>query len=316
VSRARSGSADGAIESHHALTRLKWLTTIVPAIAVFLYETVRHELLEPLLPTAVGNLIAGLLALVLAYGFSELVFGIVEGLQADAMAHSRERAVLNATVQERERMSRELHDGLAQVVAYLLVRIDTVAGLVEANRPEEALGELERLRAAADDLYADVRDSISSLRTRITERGLLGPLEDYLGEFEERHGIRVELQADARLEKLAPPDAYQIFRIVQEALANARKHAQAHRVWVSATVPTPTKLLLTIVDDGRGFNPATAGGPESQRFGLTAMRERAVSLGGKLSIESTTGGGTRVIVTIPLATRLEDADATLATAPR
>ncbi len=316
MSRATSGSTDGEIKSHGALTRLKWLTTIVPALAVFLYETVRHELLEPFLPTADGNLIAGLLALVLAYGFSELVFGIVERLQESAVARGRELATLHATMQERERMSRELHDGLAQVVAYLLVRIDIVAGLVESDRRTEALGELERLRAAADDLYVDVRESISSLRARITERGLRGTLEGYLAEFEERHAIRVELQADARLDKLTPAAAYQVFRIVQEALANVRKHAQAHQVWISTTTSAPDRLVLTITDDGQGFDPATTGGAEQERFGLTAMRERAASLGGALSVESTVGGGTRVTLSAPIITRLEDADAALALASR
>ena len=316
MSREVNGSSDRVIESDRALTRLKWLTTIVPGSAVFLYETVRHDLLEQLLPTTGGNLIAGLLALALAYGFSELVFGIVERLQADAVARSRELAALTATMEERERMSRELHDGLAQVVAYLLVRIDTVAGLVETDRRREALSELERLRVAADDLYADVRESISSLRTRITERGLSGTLEDYLAEFEERHGIRVELQTDARLDTLTPTAAFQVFRIVQEALANVRKHARAHLVWISAMTPTTEALVLTIADDGRGFDPVTAEGPEHQRFGLTAMAERAASFGGMLDVESTAGGGTRVIVTIPLARRMEDADAALAPASR
>ena len=103
---------------------LKWLTTIVPAIAVFGYETVRHSLLESLLPEAWGNLIAGLVTLVLAYIFSELVFRIVERLQAETLEQSREMAELGAILSERERLSRELHDGLAQLVAYLLVRID------------------------------------------------------------------------------------------------------------------------------------------------------------------------------------------------
>jgi signal transduction histidine kinase len=293
---------------------LKWLTTIVPAFTVYFYETVRHALFEQLMTTAVGNLFAGLIVLALAFAFSETIFGFVERLQREEVAHSRKLATLNATIEERERMSRELHDGLAQVIAYLLVRIDTVASLVEAERKQEALGELDRLRTVAADLYSDVRESISTLRTRITEGGLRRTLLDYLTAFEERNEIQVDLQADPLLDRLTPPVAYQVFRIVQEALANVRKHARAQQAVISVTTSSPELLVLTITDDGQGFDPAAAGGPELERFGLIAMRERAASFAGSLNIASTAPGGTRVSVTIPLRPRVEVNGAALAPA--
>ena len=258
--------------SARRLTQLKWLTTLVPAVAVFIYETVRHDLLEHRFPTAYGNLVVGLMTLGFAFGFSQLIFGIVARLQAQAVARNRELAALNAVIVERERLSRELHDGLAQLVAYTIVRLDTVADLLATQREAEALVELSRLRSVADDLYADIRESIAALRTRLSERGLPATLQDYLAAFEERHDIPVDLRAGELAAGLSPLVGYQLLRIVQEALANVRKHARASNAWVAFARTRRGRLTITIGDDGCGFDPATAGGRSS--LGLTMLRER------------------------------------------
>src|SRR5919199_6627368 len=204
--------------SRRELTRLKWLATIVPGAAVLLYEGFRYETLEhvlPGVPPQVGNVIVAVLVLLLTYAFASFVFRVVERVQSQAVRRGREVAALNAVVEERARLSRELHDGLAQLITFLMVRLDTVAGLVQADRRPEALAELERLRGVADDLYIDVREAIAGLRSRVAERGLVAALRDYLDEFEERHGIRVALEADPGP---VVPDlvGLHLFRIVQE----------------------------------------------------------------------------------------------------
>ena len=125
-------------------------------------------------------MVVWVLVLLLTYGFATFVFSIVERLQAQALARSRELATLTAVLEERARLSRELHDGFAQLVAYLLVRIDTVEALVSAHRQDEAMAELERMRSVTDDLYEDVRESISKLRTRVSERGLAATVREYV----------------------------------------------------------------------------------------------------------------------------------------
>lgn len=284
--------------SARRMAQLKWLTTIVPAVAVFVYETVRHDLLEHRFPTPYGNLMVGLLTLGLAFGFSQIVFGIVARLQGQAVARNRDLAALNAIVAERGRLSRELHDGLAQLVAYTIVRLDTVADLLAARREADAQAELARLRSVADDLYADIRESIAALRTRLSERGLPATLRDYLDAFEERHDIAVDLRDGDLAAGLSPLVGYQLLRIVQEGLANVRKHAQAGHAWVCFASPQPGWLTLTIGDDGRGFDSAMPVSKSS--VGLTMLRERAESLGGSASVESTPGQGTRIAVTFPV----------------
>ncbi|HEY8478177.1 MAG TPA: sensor histidine kinase [Chloroflexota bacterium] len=294
------------------ITRLKWLTTVVPTLAILLYEVLRHQVLDRWLPPVSGHLVVALWTLLLAYGFSEVVFGVMQRLQAQAMARQREVVALRAVMQERERLSRELHDGLAQLVAYLSVRLDTVIDLVRADRRDDALAELERLRGVADDLYADVRESIAGLRSRVAERGLLAVVQDYVDEFEERHRIAVTLEAESLPERLPPLVGLQLFRIVQEALANVRKHADARRAWVALRGRGGDRLEVIVADDGKGFDVDALARAGRRSFGLATMRERAEGLGGSFRVESAPGRGTRVVVAVPLVENAHDALATVA----
>ena len=189
-----------------------------------MFETVRHRFLDYVLPTWQGNLVAAFVALAFGFAFSETVLRVVERLHRRSLADQEKLICLTAVVQERERLSRELHDGLAQLVSYLLLRLDTVEELIRSHRVEEAQAELARLRVLTDDLYADVRESISGLRSRVVELGLRRALEDYIEEFEERHGVTVAFTAPLDI-KLPPSVELQLFRIGQEALANVRKHS-------------------------------------------------------------------------------------------
>jgi two-component system, NarL family, sensor histidine kinase DegS len=150
----------------------------------------------PALPPQYGNLVVWVLVLLLTYAVATFVFSIVERLQAQAMARSRDLATLSAVVVERARLSRELHDGFAQLVAFLLVRIDTVEGLVAAKRDTESMVELERMRLVTDDLYQDVRESISELRTHVSERGLPTTVREYVDAYEDQHGVSVHLEGE------------------------------------------------------------------------------------------------------------------------
>lgn len=293
-------------QTQQRFTRLKWVTTLVPAAAVFAYETLRHNLLDRTLPTAYGNLLVGLLALLLAYGFSRAVFGVVERLQAASVMRGREVAALQAAAHERERLGHELHDGLAQVIALLLLRLDIVGGLVADGRDSEALEELEDLRTLAGDLSEEVREAISGLRAHVDERGLAAALEEYLAAFEERHGISTDLVTYGAPLSVPPAADYQLFRIAQEALANVRQHAGATRVRVTLGFREPAALDLAIEDDGRGFDPSAASSTGQRSFGLATMRERAASLGGALALQSTPGTGTRVVAAVPLHRRAEE----------
>lgn len=282
------------------LLYLRWSMTFVPALVVFVYETVRHDILEPILHLSYGNLLAGLVTLCVAYGFSRAIFGIVDRLYAQLLAGVQEAAILQATIDERERLSRELHDGFAQLVSTLLTRLDIVAELVGAGRRTEALTEVARLRALTDELYIEIRETISGLRSDVQQKGFVRALRDYLERFEELHGLRVTLQADPIADVLPLPTAVTLFRIAQEALSNVRKHAEASRVLVRVTPSASGRLALTISDDGRGLAQLPTADQPNRTQGLAVMRERAECLGGTFRIESEPGRGTIVTVEIPL----------------
>jgi signal transduction histidine kinase len=290
--------------SRRELRQLKWLTALVPFTVVLIYEAARREALEhvlPALPVEYGNVVVWVLVLALTYGFATFVFRVVERLQAQALARSREVATLNAVLEERARLSRELHDGFAQLVAYLLVRIDTVESLVGARRDAEAMTELARMRSVTDDLYQDVRESISELRTRVSERGLPTTIREYVDAYEDRHDLTVHIEGDSAADGLPPLIAFQLLRIVQEALANVRKHARARNAWISFNRRDGNRLEMTVADDGQGFEPDALPVEGSRKtFGLASMRERAASLDCELTLDSRPGGGTRVVVTVPL----------------
>jgi two-component system nitrate/nitrite sensor histidine kinase NarX len=278
---------------------LQWVTIVVPAAALFLYETVRHSLLEAWLPTTYGNIIVGVLALALTYSFSTLVFGHIKRLHAVTVAQMQEVAALHAMAEERERLSRELHDGLAQVVASVLIRIDTISTLLATQRHADALAELERLRIVADDLYADIRESLAGLRSQVAERGLLPPLYDYIEQFEEQYGIAVDVHDAPLAAELPPLTSFHLLRILQEALTNVRKHAEAHHAMITFAMPRPGMLQAVVSDDGRGFVPPRETGAGERSYGLAIMHERAASVCGTVQIVSDAQAGTEVVVTVP-----------------
>jgi signal transduction histidine kinase len=299
-------SGTDAQAGRRELRMLKWLTALVPGTIVLLYESARQEALEhlfPALPSLYANLIIWALVLLLTYAFATFVFRVVERLQVQALARSREIASMKAVVEERARLSRELHDGFAQLVAYLLVRIDTVNDLVVARRIPEAVAELETMRSSTDDLYQDVRESITELRTQVAQRGLPAALREYAEEYEERHGIAVSLAGEDATSGLPPLATYQLLRIVQEALANVRKHARAQQAWIEIQA-VGSELRVLIGDDGRGFDTAAQHPNVHRTFGLASMRERTESLGGVFEIESSQGSGTRIKLQVPMGEEL------------
>src|SRR5258708_7524438 len=241
--RRVNASLDGLDDwqvSRRELKQLKWLSALVRGAVVLIYESARQEALEhilPALPVQYGNVIVWALVLLLTYAFAAFVFRIVERLQAQALARSRDLATLSAVIDERARLSRELHDGFAQLVAYMLVRLDTVTGLVVTNRGQEAMAELERMRMVTDDLYHDVRESISELRTRVSERGLPATVREYVDEYEDRHGVTVHLAGEDAAHALPALSAFQVLRIIQQALANIRNQARASNAWLTFSKP-------------------------------------------------------------------------------
>ncbi len=205
-----------------------------------------------------------------------------------------------ATLEERERIAREMHDGLAQALGLLHMKLRRAEEQSASAGPSSAAQALREMAAITAGAYEEVRQSIFGLRTMVSRGlGLIPTLTEYLHEFSAQNGIAVELEvADGRPIHLSPASEVQLIRIIQEALANARKHAGASHAWVRLHRKDPW-VQATIEDDGRGFEPATVTSSDRLHFGLQTMRERAEGLGGKLEIDTALGRGTRIVATLP-----------------
>jgi signal transduction histidine kinase len=306
------------------LRDLQILTILVPALCAGVYETLRHSVLPGDLPLDLGTPVAVVLVLAISYGFAHVSFGIIRRTEENLRQRNRELRSLSrrverlAVLEERDRLAREIHDSVAQGLASLLVRLDTVEALAARGRTDELSHEVASLREAGAEIYSDVREAIAELRTR-PEPGPLGlrhALADYVTQFGDRTGISTTFD-DAITDEgeLAPAAELQLLRIAQEALTNVRKHANARhaavRFWHAAD-----GWHVAVTDDGVGFDPSSArasADPGGQHVGITIMRERANSVGGRLEVTSAPGSGTTVHVWVPAragacATSVADSD--------
>ncbi len=209
-----------------------------------------------------------------------------------------------ATLEERERIAREMHDGLAQVIGILSIKTRVVQQMVADAKGLEARAELEQMHTLLQDAYVDVRESILGLRSsKALEMGLLAAIRQTATDFEQQNGTVVELALPQEGTVSFPQEAdLQLLRIVQEALANVRKHAKAGKVWIRLE-PRDAEAILSVEDDGVGFEPCGPTGRERHCFGLQSMRERAESIGASLETLSVPGEGTRIQVRYPLVRR-------------
>jgi len=218
----------------------------------------------------------------------------------NAGLHEKLRSL--AVAEERVRIAHELHDGMAQVLAYVNAKAQAVGEFLRSGRAAEAEKQLEQLAAAAREVYADTREGILGLRAVVGDQPLGRALADYLERWQEQSGVEVRSRGlDGGRVELGPVAELQLMRIVQESLANVRKHAGASHVEVTLE-QNGDVISATVADDGRGFDPDNMTRHGLPRFGLATMRERAESVGGSLRVESTPGGGTRMRVELPVDT--------------
>lgn len=202
-----------------------------------------------------------------------------------------------ATLEERSRIAREMHDSLAQLLGFLNLELQTLEQWIKQQDYSRAMDEILAARQKVREAQEDVTENIISLRTTLApEDGFIPALRAYTKEFSLHTGLAVELLAEVSDSlPLSPLAEAQLVRIVQEALANVRKHAKAEMVKIRLT-PRNGVLNVRINDDGVGFRIK----PRRGHFGLQTMRERAEVVGGGLTVSSTPGKGTQVELWLPM----------------
>ncbi len=283
-----------------SLRRLRLAGLLVPLVFVVVMLVLR-----PILIATVGldaaHLTLGTTLLLSATAFGVAMYHLL-GKAYEAAAETERRT---AALLERERIARELHDSLAQVLGVTHLRLHALSVRASVGADECAHREVLDLADLCHEAYADVREAILALKgSNRPDRTLLEHLRSYVATFSRTSGVPTTLVADTDADLcLAPGAEIQVVRIIQEALTNVRKHAGATAATVSV-IAGAHHVECVVSDDGVGFDTASAQAGDG--FGFTSMRERAESAGGRLLLESAPGAGTRVSVSVPgrtLATR-------------
>jgi two-component system, NarL family, sensor histidine kinase DegS len=217
------------------------------------------------------------------------------------LRHQLGLRIIKAQEEERLRVAREIHDGPAQSMANVVLRAEICEKLMTID-PENVRAELHDLKEMVKISLQEVRKIIFNLRPMVLDDlGIIPTLRRFIAELQKRTDMSIELVVlGGENERLASPLEVAIFRIVQEALNNILKHAEAKRCVIKIEI-IAGRVNITIVDDGCGFDTdQVMKGTEMDCFGLLGMRERVQLLDGQLRISSAPGKGTEIHVRIPL----------------
>jgi signal transduction histidine kinase len=301
----RSAQAAHAAVQRTAYVGLTASVLFAFALAIGLALLIARSISEPLtkLTNAADRIAGGDLSTPVAKEGSGEIGQLAESFERMRLTLVRERGQVRmlAVLEERDRIGREMHDGLAQVLGYVNAKAQAVHEFLRAGDAGAAERQLRELVSAAREAYADAREAIVGLRMNdVRERGLAELTEEYVERFQRQSGVPAELVVEQSWEEDALPATAKVqsLRIIQEALTNARKHASAGQVDVVLET-SDGGAVIRVIDDGCGFTLSRLLRPDFSRYGLRTMRERAQAVGGKLRIESAPGKGTRVIATLP-----------------
>ena len=203
--------------------------------------------------------------------------------------------IVNAQEAERQRLSRQMHDGPAQALSNFILQTEIAMRLMDID-PAQVRDELGDLKISAMSTFQKVRNFIFELRPMmLDDLGLTPTLKKYADAFKEQTGLEVSVTVTGVERRLEPYLEVMIFRAVQELLGNAARHSQASLIKVQVDLGNDL-IRVNVEDNGKGFDPETL--KESSNLGLKLIRERAEMLGGSFEIDSVSGSGTRITFTV------------------
>jgi signal transduction histidine kinase len=257
-----------------------------------------------IMPLVAGVRTVGLIALEIDAPAAYPPLMVAQAAQVAAPAALRLEAALLfdevrslATSEERQRLAREIHDGVAQELVMVGYGIDNALGALPDA--EATTAELRTLRSEVTRVITELRLSLFELRSEVDRYGgLATAIADYARTVGQSAGLRVHLSLDESTARLPAATEAELLRIAQEAITNARKHAGAENLWVSCTIDPPY-AEIEVSDDGHGMVDS----PKEGRYGLAIMAERAERIRGRLEIRPRVPNGTTVAVVLGQASR-------------
>jgi two-component system sensor histidine kinase DegS len=204
--------------------------------------------------------------------------------------------LVNAQETERQRLSRQIHDGPAQALSNFILQTEIAMRLMDVDTTQ-AREELSNLKASAMGTFQKVRNFIFELRPMmLDDLGLVPTVRRYVDAFKEQTGLDITVTVTGNERRLEPYIEVMLFRAIQELLGNAARHAQANMVRILLDMGQE-RVRVSVDDNGKGFDPESL--QHVNNLGLRLIRERAEMLGGNFEIDSTTGKGTRVSFAVP-----------------
>ncbi|MEC2181909.1 two-component sensor histidine kinase DegS [Bacillus spizizenii] len=212
--------------------------------------------------------------------------------------------IIEAQEEERKRVSREIHDGPAQMLANVMMRSELIERIFRDRGTEDGFQEIKNLRQNVRNALYEVRRIIYDLRPMaLDDLGLIPTLRKYLYTTEEYNGkVKIHFQCIGETEdqRLAPQFEVALFRLAQEAVSNALKHSESEEITVKVEL-TKDFVILMIKDNGKGFDLKEAKEKKNKSFGLLGMKERVDLLEGTMTIDSKIGLGTFIMIKVPLS---------------
>ncbi|KGX93941.1 histidine kinase [Pontibacillus halophilus JSM 076056 = DSM 19796] len=222
---------------------------------------------------------------------------------SEALEDAREKQafglqIIEAQEEERRKLSREIHDGPAQMLANVMLRSDLVDRTFKQRGPDEAMKEIKDVRRMVRSALYEVRRIIYDLRPMaLDDLGLTPTLKKYLATVEDyNEGLQIQFTSHGREDRLHTKYEVALFRLVQEAVQNAVKHAEASIIQVSMEQKNDFVNII-VKDDGKGFDTSEK---KEKSFGIVGMKERIEMLEGEITIESEIGQGTKIGIKVPL----------------
>ncbi|MHB1420702.1 MAG: sensor histidine kinase [Bacillota bacterium] len=301
----------------------KWNFTLIPTLIVVYYLGLRKGIWAGVVLALIGMLLEvislfspGGTIITFLGGFAEIIripiMAFVVGFLIESLKMKQVKAEeVNknlAIIDERGRISRELHDSLAQNLSLCSVKLETAITYSENRHTDQSLRKLVELKGLLMECHRDVRCSISDLKCDVNEdKSINSIIANCLSGISNNYGLVIDVKIDTMGELFLPLEtSLHLVRIIQEAFSNIRKHAGVQQAYFFMKLDTQSKMLIQIEDRGCGFNYTTQTNLKS--FGLRSMIERAGLLGVDLVIDARPGVGTRVEIGLELPRGEGDVD--------
>jgi two-component system nitrate/nitrite sensor histidine kinase NarX len=225
------------------------------------------------------------------------------GMALENARLTRENLRISLT-NERQMLANELHDSLAQTMAYMKMRLPLLRDAMDNHDEQRSHKYLNDLSGALESAYTELRELLGQFRNRMDPRGLLPALYDIVGNFYDKTGITIDFINQAPDINITPDQEVQVYHIVREALNNVSKHSRANHVSLAIEVRNG-HYLISVEDNGIGVTDSKVAHADGMHLGLNIMRERARHLNGEVRIACVATGGTLLQLDFPVSTRKE-----------